>query len=107
MKLTTKNLLTIAAIGVGIYLAWKFWATIKQKAAAAVDAVAAPIADAYSSLTLPGDVELIGNVRLPNGTEIPLNSLNVEPSTMSFTYLGNRYRIDHREGDAYIAKNVL
>lgn len=107
MKLTAKNLLTLALIAGGVYLAWKFWTQIKAVTQAATDAVANPISDAYIAITQPGDVELLGNVKLPNGALVPLSSLNVTPADMSFAYLGNRYRIDHREGDTYIAKNVL
>lgn len=106
MKLSTKNVLTIALVGVGIYLAWKFFEKIKEKVNTAADAIAAPIADAITSITQPGDVEILGQIQLPNGVRLNFDGLQID-SNLQFKYMGSTYRIDHREGDTYIAKNVI
>lgn len=106
MKLTTKDMFYLALIGAGIFLAWKFWEKIKAATNAAGDTIAAPIADAITSITQPGDVEILGQIQLPNGALIPFDGLSID-SNLQFSYMGNRYRIDHREGDTYVAKNVI
>lgn len=98
----TKDLLLIALAGGALYLVWKAKEKIKEGVDDFADAIAAPIADAYLNISMPGAVTLTGIARFPNGYNVPMSKLSIDPDTLTFTHLGVRYKIDHREGDFYI-----
>lgn len=91
--------LMIGLLGVGAYLLWKS----KEKIDKGVDFIAEPIANAIIAVTMPGQLQLTGNVLFSSGYRVSINQLNVNPTTLTFSHLGQRYRIDHREGNDYIA----
>jgi hypothetical protein len=67
------------AIGVGGvgYVVYKFWTGVPKSAP--VQAISSAIADIWLSLPLvglPPAMQVLGNVKLPDGTLVPLNSLS-------------------------------
>lgn len=98
-----QNPLLIAALLVAGVAAYYLVKKIGGAGAAAVDAVSSGIAGAIIGATLPGDVEVTGQVLLPTGARLAMNSLTIDSKTLQFTYLGQRYRIARREGANYIA----
>jgi hypothetical protein len=69
------------ALGVGGvgYLLYKAWGGLSAAGSAATNAVSSAIANAWLSLPLvglPPAMQVLGNVKLPDGTLVPLNSLS-------------------------------
>lgn len=98
MKLSSvKDMALIAVVVAVLYYLWR-------NAQKVGDTIASPIADAITGVLLPGDVQLQGMVRLPNGQLVSFGALDmIQPSTLTFVFNGARYRIDHRDGSNYIA----
>lgn len=98
MKLSTvKDFAIVAAIIGVLYYLWK-------NAQKASNVIAAPIADAIIGATLPGDVQIQGMIKLPDGRALSFSAIDMlNPNTLTFTFGGARYRIDRREGSNYIA----
>lgn len=68
----------IGVTGAG-YIIYKMWGGISAAGSAATNAVSSAIANAWLSLpmfSLPPAMEVLGNVKLPTGTLVPLNSLS-------------------------------
>lgn len=65
--------------------------------------VAAPIAAVYNAATLPGDVEVLGKVRMPGGVLISMGQIRVN-DLLQFTYNGRKYKLIGRNGDVYTAE---
>lgn len=78
---------------------------LKGKIEKGADDLSKPIADAILAVTLPGDVTVLGRVKLPNGVQLGMSQLNIGPG-LTFTYLGMPYKIVRREGAFYIAVNA-
>lgn len=89
----TEKLIFYGALAIGGYFLYK---KIAGPGGVADKYVASPIANAYTALTLPGQVNVLGQVILPNGQRIPLNTINVDDS-FTFQYLGGRYRLTGRD----------
>lgn len=100
MKLfRTSDLIVLGALGAGLY----YLSKKKDEVEKGLDEyVAAPIADAWISIFMPGHITLTGTAVFPNGYKVSMSQLNIDPTTLTFNHLGQRYRIDHREGDNYI-----
>jgi hypothetical protein len=69
------------AIGIGGvgYVLYKLWGGFAQTANTATNAVSSAIANIWLSLPLvglPANMQVLGNVKLPDGTLVPLNSLS-------------------------------
>jgi hypothetical protein len=69
------------ALGIGGagYVIYKFWGGLSSVGSSATNAVSSAIANAWLSLPLvglPPAMEVLGNVKLPDGTLVPLNSLS-------------------------------
>lgn len=89
----------LGAAGAVLYALWKS----KEKVETTLDEnVAAPIANAWLNIFMPGHITLTGTAVFPTGYRVAMSQLTVDPSTLTFNHLGQRYRIDHREGDNYI-----
>jgi hypothetical protein len=102
MKLTqatTEKLALAGALGIAFYIVWR-------KASNTLEPVSNTIADAILGVTLPGDVQVVGTILLPNGNVIPVNGLAVD-SQARFTYLGARYQLTGRNSNnQYVAVRV-
>lgn len=101
-----QNALTLAvllAAGVAVYIIIK---KIGGAGGAAVDGISKAIADAYLAATLPDAVEVTGQVILPTGVRLAMNSLALDSKTLQFSYQGVRYKIARREGANYIAVTI-
>lgn len=95
----TSDYIVLGAAGAVLYALWKS----KEQIEKSLDEnIAAPIADAWLGITLPGNITLTGTAVFPAGNRVAMSQLTIDPSTLTFIYLGQRYRIDHREGDNYI-----
>lgn len=69
------------AIGIGGvgYVLYKMWGGISSAGSGVTNAVSSAIANAWLSLPLvglPPAMQVLGNVKLPSGTLVPLNSLS-------------------------------
>lgn len=93
-----KHIIGIAAIGLGAYLLYRFWNAAKTVATAAGNAAAAPIADAYLALTLPGAVNVTGAVILPDGSAVQLNTLSVD-SNAQVNIGGKTYQLTSHDAN--------
>lgn len=98
----TQDMLTL---GVGVVVAYLLWKS-KEKIEKGADFIAEPIANTIIGITMPGELKLTGNALLPNGYRVAMSQLNIDPSTLTFSHLGLRYRIDHREGNDYITVRI-
>lgn len=95
----SSDALLIGAVGIGLYYLWKSKEVVEKTLD---ESVAAPIADAWTSVFMPGQLQLTGNALFSNGYRVAMSQLNIDPTTLTFMHLGQRYRIDHREGNDYI-----
>ena len=94
-----KDLAMIAAV---IALIWYFKKYLEKGA----DIIAQPIADTIIGATLPGQVELVGMVVLPNGSRVPINDIGLTPN-LTFSYASKPYKISHRNSSGdYVAVTV-
>ena len=80
---------------VAVYFVFKKLSSITT---AAVESVAAPIANAYVDLTQPPAVKLLASIVLPPGQMIDANSVTLDDN-MQFRFNGAVYRLDHRNSD--------
>jgi hypothetical protein len=96
----------VAMVGVGGFVAWWLYEQIAKVGAAGQkvgDAIAAPIADAWLAVTLPGQVNVTGTVLLPNGAgAVPMSQLAVN-ADLKFKYMGVVYQLTGRDGNNYNA----
>lgn len=106
MKIKPETLGLFALAGGAVYLLWKAQEKIKQAADDVGDAIAAPIADSWLNIFMPGNVTLTGIAKFPSGYQVPMSQLSINSETLTFTHLGVRYKIDHREGDFYIVVRI-
>ena len=84
MKLRSDTYVTLAIVGVGGYLLYKF----ASKAGEAGDKVATTIADLWvgAENLFNRQANVVGNAVLPNGALIPLKNMDVRSSTASGVY---------------------
>lgn len=91
------TLITLGIAAVALYLVYRLIEKFKEKAQDIADAIAAPIANAYVGVTLPGGVSINATIRLPDGRIIPADQVHVTKATnsdrMEFDYMGARYEL--------------
>lgn len=93
---TQEKLILYGAVGIALYYAFK-------RATNFVEPVSNVIADAIIGMTLPGNVQVLGVIVLPNGNQIPVNGLAID-SKAQFTYQGIRYTLTGRDSyNRYVA----
>jgi len=96
---TQERLIVAGVIGIALYFVWK-------KATDLTAPISDTIADAIIGVTLPGDVQVLGAIVLPNGTQIPVNGLAIDAQAR-FTYQGLRYQLTGRDSfNRYTAVRV-
>lgn len=83
-------------LGAGLYLASRFL----KGGAAITDDLSKFIADTYIKLTLPEPVNVSGHAMLPDGTLVPMSSLQVkkvpDQEFFYFDRAGQRYQLGPR-----------
>jgi hypothetical protein len=68
------DLFWLAVLGVGAFVAWKWF----SKTVGAITApVSSALANAWVSATSPSPMNVLGNVVFPDGSQTPLNQLDV------------------------------
>lgn len=91
-----EGVLTLALVGAGLYLL----ARVSRLGAAVADDVSAFIADKYIKLALPEPVNVSGHALLPDGTLVPMASLQVrkvpDQEFFYFDLKGQRYQLGPR-----------
>lgn len=87
----------LGGIAIALYVAYKMFDKFKEKVNDFADALAKPIADAYIGITLPGDVSVNAQIRIPNGELISADSVNIAKTVgkeeFTFSYMGTRYQL--------------
>jgi hypothetical protein len=91
-----KDVMVLAGLAVGGFLAWKFY----NKLAEAGDAASKTVADAYVRATAGPVIQVLGRVVLPDGRKVPMADIKiVDTRNFLFTYGAKRYKLLRRRPD--------
>jgi len=93
----TSDTLQLALLAAGAYLLYRLWNTASSAVASVTAKPVTAAAQAYVNLTTPG-IQTVGNVILPDGTPIPVGTVNPSPipgsTSATFSYLGQQYYLN-------------
>jgi hypothetical protein len=99
----TSNAVMIAAYGIGGYFLYQFLTQVKKQTQNLLNPVSTAIANFWSALTLSPPLKVLGNVVLPDGTNIgPLSSFTVGMDAQSNVYiqaLGSVYQVGQSDSN--------
>jgi hypothetical protein len=102
-KMKTSDVVMYTAYGVGGYLLYKFLTQLKKQTQNLLEPLSTAIASFWNVLTISPPLKVLGNVVLPDGTNIgPLSSFTVGMDGQNNVYiqaLGSVYQVGQSDAN--------
>ena len=80
-------MLVLGVVGIALYYVWKTTQAVSGGISSGVNAVSGAIADLWDSLTAQPSMSLNGNIVLPSGQQIPVNSAQLATDDAGNVYV--------------------